>query len=112
MSYCTSSNEPPQEEVIHNITNKANNATTDTLLQMIETLSTKVDELKRPADKDINPRTSKKFKRYCWSCGCCPYWGKDCPNKNPGHQDNANFKNHMGEIACQLNNEDQETQEL
>ena len=96
LSDFTSSNEPPQEEVINNITKKSTNATTTTLLQMIEKLSTKVDDLKRQTNKDINPRTGKKFKRYCWTCGCCPHWGRDCPNKSPGHQDNANFKNRMG----------------
>ena len=98
MTDFTTSPEPPQEEVINNMTKKANEVTIETLLQMIEKLSTKVDELKRLADTDINPRTGKKFKRYCWTCGRCPHWGKDCPLKKPGHQDTANFKNCMGGI--------------
>ena len=63
------------------------------ILDMIAKLTKKVEELQKPADTDINPRTGKKFKQYCWSCGCCPHWGKDCPQKKPGHQDAANFKN-------------------
>ena len=76
-----SSSEPPQEESINNITTKAKDVTTDTILQMIAKLSNKVDELKRPADTDINPRTGKKFKQYCWTHGCCTHWGRDCPDK-------------------------------
>ena len=96
LSDFTTNAEESQEEVINNITQKANEVTTETRLKMIEQLTTKVEELKRPADKDINPRTGKKYKRYCWSCGCCPHWGKDCTDKKPGHQDGATFKNRMG----------------
>ena len=41
----------------------------------------------------VNPRTGLPHERYCWSCGCCTHWGKNCPNKKPGHQDDATFKN-------------------
>ena len=93
----TSNIEPSQEVAINNVTKTSTDVTTTTLLRMIEKLSTKVDELKRQSpNKDINPRTGKTFKRYCWTCGCCPHWGKDCPHKSAGHQDNANFKNCMG----------------
>ena len=44
----------------------------------------------------INPRTGQPYKRYCWSCGCCSHWGKNCPKKNRGHKDDATFKNRMG----------------
>ena len=65
------------------------------VLQMIEKLLTKVDEL--------NPCTVKKSKRYCWTCGCRPRWGKDCPDKKPGHQDSATFKNRKGGSTQQKN---------
>ena len=94
--YTTNSVEESQVEVANNVATKAKDASTEAILEMIAALTKKVEDLKRPADVDINPRTGKKFKRYCWTCGCCPHWGKDCPVKKPGHQDNANFKNRMG----------------
>ena len=97
LSDFTATTDLSQEAAMNNVSTAPSDTTTTTLLKMIEKLSTKVDELKRQStNKDINPRTGKKFKRYCWTCGCCPHWGKDCPNKSPGHQDNANFKNRMG----------------
>ena len=89
--------EPSHEEVIKNVSTKAKDATTETILDMMIKLSNKVEELSAAKiSSDINPRTGKKYKRYCWSCGCCPHWGKDCKHKKPVHQDNANFKNRMG----------------
>ena len=46
-------------------------------------------------NNDTNPKTGLPWKRYCWSCGCCPHWGKNCPNKKRGHKDVASFKNKM-----------------
>ena len=43
----------------------------------------------------INPKTGQEWKRYCWSCGCCAHWGKNCPNKKKGHENEATFKNRM-----------------
>ena len=43
----------------------------------------------------INPKTGQPWKRYCWSCGCCPHWGKNCSSKKPGHKDEASFRNRM-----------------
>ena len=89
--YSTTLN-PPHKEVVNNVTTKAKDTITETLLDMMIKLSNKVEELSAAKiSSDINPRTDKKYKRYCWSCGCCPHWGKDCKNKKPGHQDNANF---------------------
>ena len=51
------------------------------------TKSTKSDQ--------INPKTGQPWKRYCWSCGCCPHWGKNCLNKKEGHKNDASFKNRM-----------------
>ena len=92
----TNQSEEPQVEVANNVTTKAKDASTETILDMIAALTKKVEDLKRPTDTDINPRTDKKFKRYYCSCGCCPHWGKDCPQKKPGHQHNTNFRNRMG----------------
>ena len=50
----------------------------------------------RGNSKDINPKTGKQWKRYCWSCGCCVHWGRNCPNKKSGHKDEATFRNRMG----------------
>ena len=43
----------------------------------------------------INPKTGQPWRRYCWSCGCCPHWGKYCPSKKTGHKGEASFKNRM-----------------
>ena len=43
----------------------------------------------------INPKTGKQWRRYFWSCGCCPHWGKHCPEKKLGHHDDATFRNLM-----------------
>ena len=45
---------------------------------------------------DINPKTGRPYQRYCWSCGCCPHWGRNCPRKKKGHHDEATFRNRMG----------------
>ena len=46
-------------------------------------------------NKNINPKTGLEWKRYCWSCGCCAHWSKNCPAKKPGHKDDATFRNCM-----------------
>ena len=43
----------------------------------------------------INPKTGQEWKRYCWSCGCCSHWSKNCPNKKRGHKNDATFKNRL-----------------
>ena len=43
----------------------------------------------------INPKTAQEWKRYCWSCGCCSHWSKNCPNKKRGHKNDATFKNRL-----------------
>ena len=89
--------EPPQQDVINHVTAQTNDTSTTALLHLIEKLTQKVDALSSTSrTPDVNPKTGKKFKRYCWSCGCCTHWGKDCNNKKQGHQDSANFKNRMG----------------
>lgn len=45
---------------------------------------------------DINPKTGRPYQRYCWTCGCCPHWGRNCPKKKKGHRDEATFCNRMG----------------
>ena len=78
------------------------NETIQQLLNTVKELSVKVEKLSsrnqsnRNTNNDINPKTGKPFKRYCWSCGCCPHWGRNCPNKKRGHKDEATFKNRMG----------------
>ena len=36
------------------------------------------------------------YNRYCWSCGGCDHWGRNCNDKKPGHVDNASFRNKQG----------------
>ena len=43
----------------------------------------------------INSKTGQSWKRYCWSCGCCVHWGKNCPNKKKGQKVEATFRNRM-----------------
>ena len=93
----TNSMDEPEVTVANNISSTAPDASTTAILDLIAKLTTKVDALGNQANSgDINPRTGKKFKRYCWSCSCCQHWGKDCPTKKTGHKDDANFKNRMG----------------
>ena len=47
-------------------------------------------------NKKVNPRTGLLWKRYCWSCGCCTHWSKNCGHKKSGHKDDASFKTIMG----------------
>ena len=75
------------------------NDTIEQLLATVRDLSSKVESLTsknqsyKNVKNEINPRTGKPFKRYCWSCGCCTHWGRICPNKKKGHKDEATFKN-------------------
>ena len=76
-------------------------STVSSLLSGMKLLQQEIKELKESQskqviDKSINPRTGKKWKRYCWSCGCCPHSGRFCKNKLPGHRDEATFNNRMG----------------
>ena len=91
---------------------KLGNVTMDSmmgkLLQSFNDLSRKVDELSSKSDStstinrskannnNINPKTGKPYRRYCWSCGCCTHWGQFYPNKKKGHQDDASFKDRKG----------------
>ena len=44
--------------------------------------TTKVTNKENSAPMDsINPKTGQPWKRYCWSCGCCPHWSKYCTDK-------------------------------
>ena len=102
--------QPPPSLVLTDTESNASNginsissaSTVATLLSSIKSLEEELQHLKlvqvsqQTAGKTINPRTGKKWKRYCWSCGCCPHSSKYCPNKLPGHRDDASFKNRLG----------------
>lgn len=45
---------------------------------------------------DVNPKNGLLWKRYCWTCGCCPHWSKNCAQKKSGHKDDATFRTRMG----------------
>ena len=82
---------------VNNVAKEDN--TTAALLPLIKQLTKKVDQLvctQATPLISINPKTRKPFKRYCWSCGCWDHWGKNCPNKKPGHQDSVTFKDRKG----------------
>ena len=68
----------------------------DALIKRIDTLEKKCPVANDEDKENINPRTNKPYRRYCWSCGCCNHWGRNCPNRKRGHQINATFKNRMG----------------
>ena len=58
--------------------------------------TTKATNKENTAPMDnINPKTGQPWRRYCWSCGCCPHWSKYCPEKKKGHKMEATFKNRM-----------------
>ena len=93
-------------------TNSANSVTNDKLMSLLQDLQAKVDTLsdenkslkfnrRRPRTYDTpdelthHPVTGKPYKRYCWSDGCYTHWGKNCPNKKRGHNDNATFNDRM-----------------
>ena len=80
----------PEEVPVENM--EANNLkaqdTNAALLELLQKLTKKVNQLTcQPAapNPSINPKTGKPFKRYCWYCGCCDHWGRNCTNKKPGH---------------------------
>ena len=79
----------------------ANAVTTDpAILQLLKKMEAKITCLEAAASNkasvinpETNTRTGQPYKRYCWMHGCCTHWGKKCPNKAAGHQDDATFKN-------------------
>ena len=94
-------------------------STLQTHLTNMQALQNDIQTLKlqsKPNDKNINPCTGKQWKRYCWTCGCCPHSSKYCPTKAPGHQDYASFANHKGGatkiVDLTLPLDGQETQKL
>ena len=61
------------------------------------TLTAKAGGNKRQIQNgDLNPKTGKPWRRYCWTHGCCTHWGRLCPQKKAGHKDDATFRNRMG----------------
>ena len=77
----------------------------DQMMKMFQGLCKKVDDLaaaqQGPATKlnnkeNVNPRTGRAWRCYCWTHGCCDHWSNKCPQRKPGHKLNATFKNRMG----------------
>ena len=86
---------PPPEQQARD--EHANNTFENTLLRKFEELTSKLAALKQ----DVSNRTSRSThgrtpKRYCWTHGCCPHWGKDCTEKKEGHKNDANFRSRKG----------------
>ena len=40
-------------------------------------------------------KTDHTWRRYCWSCRCCGYWGKFWSNSKVGQKKEATFKDCM-----------------
>ena len=87
----------------------SSDATIQALVKLVKSLETKVDKLSNEktknlnsnneqatANKGINPRTGKPWRRHCWTHGCCTHKGVNCPSKAPGHKDEADFRDRMG----------------
>ena len=87
-----------QTSSVPGMNNVTTTDTTKELLKLIEALTKKVDQLssQKSNNKNINPKTGKPYKRYCWSCGCCDHWGRNYQNKKLGHKDKATFQNRLG----------------
>ena len=51
-------------------------------------------------------RHRRTVSKYCWTHGACAHEGKECKNKNPGHQDEATFANKMGGSTAFCNKTD------
>ena len=89
---------PPQQH--------ANNAFESNLLKIFAELTAELSELKQGMHQRTTRSTQGRTpKRYCWSCGCCPHWGRDCEVKKHGHKNDENFKKRKGESDkdCRLN---------
>ena len=93
-----------QEQQFHNVF-AVQQQQTNALQQLSKQLSmlqTQLNSLtptniKNPTqDTTINPKTGQPYRRYCWTCGCCTHWSKNCPKKAKGHKNEATFKNRMG----------------
>ena len=71
----------------HNSINSTTSTLTlETLMPAIQGLKKEITSLKsnksnNTTNRDINPRTGKPFKRYCWTHGCCTHHGCDCQDK-------------------------------
>ena len=71
----------------------------DGLCKKVDSLETKLGKNNNSSsekENNVNPRTGRPWKRYCWTCGCCDHWGRTCPVRKPGHKVDATFKNRMG----------------
>ena len=110
-------NYPVEHNYIPSIDNNMNQVSTATsladLMKEIQTMKSTISNLtltnqqlqnqsgqgghpkRNGVEKDVNPVTGKAWKRYCWSCGCCAHWSRNCPTKKKGHKDDATFRNRM-----------------
>ena len=99
-------NIPPSQTDISSTTNDSTHSvnTLSTMKSMISTIqelkneiaSLKANSNNKNIDPNINPKTGKPWRRYCWTHGCCTHSSRNCPNKAPGHKNNATFKNRQG----------------
>ena len=65
--------------------------------QQLSQFGGKINSTNQGGNKNVNPRTSLPWKRYCRSCGCCTHWSNNYLQKKSGHKDDASFKTRMGE---------------
>ena len=100
--------ENEDNSALSTITGQTSKKQNDPFMKMFEALCKKVDRIEAKCERvplndgdnndnaKINPRTGRPFRRYCWSCGCCDHWGRNCPVRKQGHKINATFRNRMG----------------
>lgn len=107
----TTSDDPPPLQQMFGVTDN-NNPMMTQLLQQMQAMQQQISGLtltnqqlsaskrnlstNQGTNKDLNPKTGLPWKRYCWSCGCCSHWSKNCAQKKRGHKDDASFKTRMG----------------
>ena len=108
-SFDSNSNQSQIDQPTESINSVASNKMMEQLLKSFQDLQAKVDNLAQNNNNNnnrnfgnnnkiptINPRTCLTYKRYCWTHGCCDHWGRNCPNKKRGHNNNAIFKDRKG----------------
>ena len=88
MSVKTKQRDPIIDQLLKEITLMRNQ------IQILGGSNNRLNEQTTQSDL-INPKTGQSWKMYCWSCGCCVHWGKNCPNKKKGHKVEATFRNRM-----------------
>ena len=83
---------------LHSTAGTKKDVTINKLQQTTIAQQSKVKCLSSPQvpQADINLKTGRQCRRYCYTCICCNHWGRNCKNKGSNHKDEATFRNRMG----------------